>query len=335
MIDPIVLIPGFMGSRLVRARDGKLIWLDTLWALTHLPEFLRELRLSSPTDEGLSADGILESVDVGSIVKAGIYAPLRAYALSPSGLGLEPSEYHEFPYDWRKSVREAARDLDSYLEGFPVGRKITLIAHSQGGLVAAELFRMAGPGASRVARLVAAGCPFAGLLMSIQVIENGAGILIPDPLQRDPIRDLLLTMPGAYELMPSRTGYRMFFDAVGNETTPFDAAGQMPSRYDQGLLADAGSVAKNLPLTFPVPLLRVVGLGLPTSVSGRIQGQEIELTTSTEGDLQCPAVSLRAAQGTAARGEPAVRELVIQPGEHVTLLRRDEFFQFLSSELPR
>ncbi len=331
--DPIVLIPGFMGSRLSRVRDNQQVWVDPVWALTNLPGFVRDLMLRSPDDPKLYPSGVLHDVDIADLVRVGVYRRLWKFALSPTGLGLAPSDYHEFAFDWRKGVSAAAAELDAVLVGLPDrNRPVTLIAHSQGGLVVARLFKLAGPGSSRVSKVVAVGCPFAGLLKTVKMIAVHSDVL-SDLLPHDPIRTLVAAMPGAYELMPSRTNPALFTDAAGAPATPFACADALAALgFDRTLLDAAGTVASALPLSFPVPVRLIEGFGILTSVSATLAGG-LEVRDSLEGDGTCPAASLLAAQGTANGVHPARAVFSVPFGAHVGLVSNDSVLGFLAGDL--
>jgi len=331
--DPIVLIPGFMGSKLARLRDNQQIWIDPLWALTNLAGFARDLALRAPDDPKLYPSGVLHDVDIGDIVRIGVYRKLWQFALSAAGLGLSPSDYHEFAYDWRKSVLTAATELDAVLLGFSdPTRKITLIAHSQGGHVVAMLFHLGGPGSRRVGKVVAVGCPFAGLLKTLRMINEGSGVL-SHLLPTDPIRELLGAMPGSYELMPSRQNPALFTDASGIPSTPFACAASLPGdRFDTSLLQAAASIVTPWSLSFPVPVRLIEGYGNTTAISATLQGG-FAVKDGQEGDGTCPAVSLLAAQGTSINGVPDRTVFSVPFGEHVGLVSSDEVLAFLREDL--
>lgn len=336
MSTPIVVIPGFMGSRLVRVRDGKPIWVDLLWALSHLPQFLRELSLTTPDDPELSANELMESVDLNNFVRQGIYSDLKTFALTPkpNGLGIAPYEYWEFPYDWRKTIVHAANDLEVFLLGLEPSRKVNLIAHSQGGLVVQKLFAMGGPGSKRVGKVFGVGCPFGGLVKTLDILEHGTGIPVLSSLPNDPLRFLLSRMPGAYELMPQSDQLGLFLDEHGASTTPFAHAGKLDtSIYQPELLQAAEQVVSSLVRQFPVPLRLIKGTGLQTAIQGRVSGKRVVIEHGNAGDGTVPNRSLEAGTGTAVGTEDGTSTLTIPGGEHVELIRDPKFFEFLKSEL--
>ena len=327
-IGPIVLVPGFMGSRLARTADARLIWVDPRWAPFHAPDFYDSLSLRTPADARLRADGALDVVPFCGVVHFDVYSPLRSFATSRRGLGLASADFVEFSYDWRKSVAEAAADLDGLLAALPNdGRGATLVAHSQGGLVAAALFARGGPGCLRVAKLVAVGSPLAGLLKTIEIIERDAGLLV-GALAGHPIRRLLAPMPAAYELMPSGRAPALFADAAGRGTTPFAQAASLPAYYDRALLAAASSVVASLVVDFPVPLRLVEGYGVDTPTAAALGAAGVSVAHGLEGDGTCPSASLLAATSPVDR-----RVLSIPFGDHVPLIGHKAFLRWLAEDL--
>jgi pimeloyl-ACP methyl ester carboxylesterase len=326
-VNPIVLIPGFMGSRLARVRDNQVMWVDLAYAVGSLSEMLRALAMTTPEDPGLFPSGVLENVPFGNVVHFGIYSQLRQKLMASAALGLRETDYHEFAYDWRKSLVHAAVDLDAYLLGIRGTQPVTLIAHSQGGLVVSKLFEISGQGCQRVGKIIAVGCPFAGLVKTIDMIEAGTGVLT-FLFSHDPIRSLLRGMPGAYEMMPSRASTPLFFSPAGTPTTPFaNAAAFPPTRYNPALLAAAGSLVSTLPLSFNVPLVLIQGYGVTTAVAATLAGGTITVRHGFEGDGTCPTASLIAASGS-------TRKIFSVPfGEHVELVRDPAVLRFLCEEL--
>lgn len=329
-MNHLVLIPGFMGSQLCRRSGAFRIWVDPLWAAGNAQEFLAELELSTPTDPRLRAGGILHDVEITDFLKIGVYRQLHTYALAVDGLALDPAHYHEFAYDWRKSVTDAARDLEATLAAISGTDPVVLVAHSQGGLVALALFAAGGPGAQRVAKVVAVGCPFAGLLKTIAMIEDGSGILTA-LFPTDPIRTLLRGMPATYELMPWKADLGLFTDSSGAGSTPF-ASGLPPARYDPVLLATAQAV-EALSLVLPVPLRLVEGFGCPTAVRAQGDATGVAVALGVDGDGTCPAASLRAATGTAQRQEPARCTYSVPFGDHVGLIAEPLVLEYCKRDL--
>jgi hypothetical protein len=185
---PVVfLIPDFMGSTLVDLEA-------TVW----------------PDRETLARDG----TDRLAI----------ATALRPAGLLSEAYEdlvqslrrryrVHPFPYDWRRSVRETAELLEqavrNELDGD--GRKVRLLAHGLGGLVAGamivkrpDLWRQL---VQRGGRLVMLGTPHRGTSFALRVLTGQAKLvsylaLLDFSLDQERHLDMLMHWPSLVEMLP-------------------------------------------------------------------------------------------------------------------------------------
>jgi pimeloyl-ACP methyl ester carboxylesterase len=331
--DPLVLIPGFMGSELLDAGTRQGVWVYPAWDVLHLTAFLGVLTLQPqpPPDLRMIPGGPLDTIEADGFIHYEVYTRFRRWALAKSdwGLGLDPATYYEFGYDWRKGIGEAAARLDALLQTIASAR-VTLVAHSQGGLVVSKLFQMRPASVGKVAKVVAIGCPFAGLVKTIGMIEEGSGVLTL-LFQGDPVRTLLKSMPGTYELMPSRAATRMFRDGAGAGSTPFAVpGGTLPAaKYDAALLQQAGAAVANLPTTFPVPLRLIEGFGRATwTAAGVAAGGGIAADPkSFEGDGTCPAVSL----GSVTSADLARFSLPF--AEHISLVWRPEVLSYLRADL--
>jgi len=332
MTNPLLVIPGFMGSQLARVTDHQRVWVDPTWAVTHVNEFLDNLALKTTTDDRLKPDGILHDVNIGDIVRIGIYRDLHEFCVSPAGLGLPPTDYHEVAYDWRKTLSEAAQQVATALVAIP-NPPVNVIAHSQAGLVVSALYRDAPSAAARIGKIFALGCPFAGLLKTIAMLQGGSGILT-NFFPEDPIRSLLIGMPGTYEMLPSPHNPGLIRDAAGNTVSPFDHPDWFPPAvFDPSLLSAAADSLAILSAEFEVPLRIIEGYGVSTGTYAQWNGTNLEVQSTEDGDGTCPARSLLSATGTGGGSTLAIRWLSIPFGEHVELVRRREFFTFLRADL--
>ncbi len=168
--NPIIVIPGLLGSRLRDPASGRIVWgaFDGVAADPGTPEGARLVALpfTDATQSRVTPDGVLDRVQLRV---AGIPVALRAYAeiLSTLGLGGYRDEAlglagrvnygndhftcFQFSYDWRQdNVRNAQRLMAFMREkrdfvqaeyarrygmrNHPV--KFDVVAHSMGGLVA-------------------------------------------------------------------------------------------------------------------------------------------------------------------------------------------------------
>ncbi|HZM79599.1 MAG TPA: hypothetical protein VFC19_28030 [Candidatus Limnocylindrales bacterium] len=120
-----------------------------------------------------------------------------------------------FPYDFRRSIVEAAEHLDraigNWLLQIPQDRRagrVVLLAHSLGGVVARYWLGPLG-GHPWCKALITLGTPHRGAPKALEWLINGA--------VRDPVTEVLRGWPSVYELLPQ-------YDAVLDENTgiPFE-----------------------------------------------------------------------------------------------------------------
>ena len=172
--NPILVIPGILGSKLVTRDSGRLVWGSFIGSfadpqkpegarLTALPMAegvpLRELR------DDILPGGVLDSITVsllGMPVELGAYVHIlrtlgvggyKDQSLGESG-SIDYGDDHftcfQFAYDWRRDIVESARRLHEYIldrRAFVAQQfaeryglvdqdiKFDLVAHSMGGLV--------------------------------------------------------------------------------------------------------------------------------------------------------------------------------------------------------
>jgi len=172
--NPIIVIPGLLGSKLRNKETGQTVWgaFDGKSLNPNTAEGERILSLPLQDDvllkdivDNVEPDGVLESVHINFL---GVPLNIRAYAniLSTLGaggyvdedFGLSGVDYGEdhftcfqFDYDWRRDNIENAKRLkvfidakrsyvqERYLELYGIENatvKFDIVAHSMGGLVA-------------------------------------------------------------------------------------------------------------------------------------------------------------------------------------------------------
>lgn len=219
--DAIVVIPGVMGSELLDVETGKQIWglSDPRWYI-------------SAWTSGRSLDALLVSpaeID-GGYRRVKATRLLRFPGFMPMLAGLEPytkllrglhgivadrSQVAEFPYDWRLPVAHNAAILAEFCDAHlkhcrqlrtggadipPTDRKLVLVAHSMGGLLARQLAAV--PGIAEDIRVtVTLGTPFFGAPKAVQMLASGSGLPVPLPYAR--ARSLAAGLPGLFDLLPS------------------------------------------------------------------------------------------------------------------------------------
>ena len=86
------------------------------------------------------------------------------------------NNFIEFAYDWRQDVRQSARELARFIEGWKVDSPITIIAHSLGTLVSRYYVEKLG-GKKKVGRLMLIGGPHQGVPKIAANLLTGVDLL--------------------------------------------------------------------------------------------------------------------------------------------------------------
>ena len=231
----VVFLPGTLASVLVDTSTGERVWGrdDALSADPRTAEGLRQLSLPldavpssvSAAPDLVRADDVLRRANervVGIPFSIAIYDDFLV-GMTESGLTETPPfaiptrgpSVTPFPYDWRRSIVDAAQSLGAALEARgDDAQKVRIVAHSMGGAVAlwylmygtAPLDSAGAPppvtwaGAQYVDHAVFVGAPFRGAAIAVRNTINGntiAGPLIPTFPPA-----MLASHPSSFELMP-------------------------------------------------------------------------------------------------------------------------------------
>jgi len=233
--NPVIVIPGILGSRLVDNQTGEVVW----------GEMGPGVPLHQLHDQ-VGQDGPLDQI---TFRVAGIPIKVNAYAqvLATLGVGgyrdqhfhgrsrrneVSYSDDHftcfQFAYDWRRDISESAALLAEYIEEKDAyarqeyrerygienpNIKFDIVAHSMGGMVARYYLRygnqplpddgslptLTWEGAQRVGRVFIVGTPNRGSTQAIMEMKNGLR-LAPTMPKFPPA--VIGTMPAAYQLFP-------------------------------------------------------------------------------------------------------------------------------------
>jgi pimeloyl-ACP methyl ester carboxylesterase len=233
-IPPAVVIPGILGSELIRA-DGTHAWLNARNAFGYF-DLTLPLELPLQTDPyGLKPGGLIgvdgmlprlfgftEYADLLELLDvAGFHRDTR-----PNGS--RGAVHHVFTYDWRRDLAESARALDETLRALAEARgepaaRFNLIAHSMGGLVARYYLRygtaplragapVTWAGARRIQNLVLVATPNSGSIPALDAILNGSRIGLSTTTLA---ASVIARMPAIYQLLPP-AGTVPLLDAKGD-----------------------------------------------------------------------------------------------------------------------
>jgi pimeloyl-ACP methyl ester carboxylesterase len=342
--DLLILLPGITGS--VLQKDKKDVWAVTResvgGALTTLGRNLQGLELKDdPQDvedlgDGVVATGLFPDVHlIPGLSKIDGYSGVRA-ALSQR-LKLDGAQnYIEFPYDWRRDNRVAARKLahlvPAWLDQWKkasgnADAKVVFIAHSMGGLVARYYLECL-EGWRYARKLITFGTPYRGSLNAVDFLSNGyrktfAGFNVAD------LSALMRSFTSVYQLLPRYPCVDMGDGVMRRpgevsglpNIDPVKAAAALAFHHEleRAICANPGS---NEYKHYPVHA--IVGTDQPTKQSARIRAGRLmpfnELRgTDESGDGTVPRLSAIPLGCTREDDEAFGRAALYVSGVHGTL----------------
>jgi len=319
MSNPVVVIPGYFGSKLADALDkSRLLWLDGHGLLN--PEVtLEALRLDVGDPDRVVPVGILDEV----VILPPFWDPDVYKGLISFLRGNLELEVREFYYDWRKSLDLAAdlleKQISRWLKDKPTGSKVDLVAHSFGGLVARAYLQK--HGTDRVDRLVTFGTPHKGLHETFKAVVQGSKVFTFPAAK---VKQASRAFPSSYELLPQDAADSMFlFD--GQPASPMRRDDWCPTPEMKALLAaGAARVDDLLPASLPVDSFLIFGTRtMTTSLATFTQGQ-MSFKDRPEGDGTVPEVS---AKGQGLTGAGTVLRFPVPFGPHLRLFGLEKVTQ--------
>jgi pimeloyl-ACP methyl ester carboxylesterase len=311
MGDVVVLLPGILGS--VLARDGHDVWAvspGASWrAIRTLGHSVQDLELhdDDPSVDDLG-DGVtaprlqpdlhlipgLWSIDGYSQIRSRIFATFDV---------VEGQNWFDFPYDWRRDNRVAARHLAERAPQWLAAwrersgnkdAKLVLVAHSMGGLVARHFLEVF-EGWRDTRTLITFGTPYRGSLNALDFLCNGfkKGI---GPFGLDLTR-LLRSLTSVYQLLPRFP----VVDSGAAEMTRVAETLGLPG-VDSIRAADALQFHTDIDAAVErrpadaYAIHPIVGILQPTYQSARLRARSVEMIRSYEktdngGDGTVPRVS--------------------------------------------
>jgi pimeloyl-ACP methyl ester carboxylesterase len=230
--NPIILIHGFLGSKLQDARTHESVWGGVMNAIKRG----RSDDLSLPIDSldlARDRDDLVPYALVESVVGLKFYTTLLESLRDVGGYRQGDIENPKpgdtlfiYDYDWRRDNVESAIGLGHAIERIKnrlhaPDMRFDIVAHSMGGLVAQyylgfgtqDVIGLSGPcmatwaGAPDIGRLILIGTPLQGTMSALRILNTG--------FSRSMSPEVVFTMPSLYQLLPS-DGQTHIIDPRGN-----------------------------------------------------------------------------------------------------------------------
>ena len=216
--EPVVIVPGIMGSVLQRTSDGEEVWpnvgkMASVSGILSGDSYLDDLAVDSGggSPVAMSTPDIVKTVTTTIAfipVQHSFYGNLID-AFVAQGY-TENKDLFVVPYDWRLDVRTQAAALDtkvaSAIAASPTG-KIDIVAHSMGGVFVKQ-YLAARADSSFLDKLVLVGVPQLGSPTAFKILNFGDNLGIAlgpfDILSSAEIKKIAQNMPSIYEMLPSR-----------------------------------------------------------------------------------------------------------------------------------
>jgi Lecithin:cholesterol acyltransferase len=217
MRDVVVCLPGITGS--VLRKDGRDIWNISggalLSALSTFGRSIRDLKLEQdPPDaddlgDGVTAPEVIRDVHlIPGFWKIDGYTKMLRYIEETFDV-TRGKNLFEFPYDWRRDNRVAARRLQRLSRGWlddwrassgADDAKLVLVGHSMGGLIS-RYFLECLDGWRDTRTLVTFGTPFRGSLNALDTLVNGKKIKFFD------LTEIARSFTAIHQLLPTYPCY--------------------------------------------------------------------------------------------------------------------------------
>jgi pimeloyl-ACP methyl ester carboxylesterase len=297
----VVIVPGYLGSKLRDKRTGEIVWID----FSSIPR--NPLRWDDWVDNLFEKMAYLnDDLEPAGIMDELIFVPPWAKqehygrlieALEEMGY-VEDQNLYSFPYDWRQDNRLSAQQLGEAIDKWRAdhpGAKAWIIAHSNGGIVARWYIEQEG-GKDHVDRLFLMGSPWDGTPKAMCIMFTGFETLFRKRFDLFNItqrsRELFRTFPSIYQLLPS---HDPFLRDLNNEAVnPFTNLGWINTDEEKALLKDGQQLNQDLGTSLSVDTICFFGRKTPTTIYGIVRSaaggrwDDIEWAATEAGDGTIP-----------------------------------------------
>lgn len=196
-VSPIVFVHGIGGSQLLSSHTLANLEVWPLAPVASRTALMLEPDGSAPAGVAITPGRIIDNVGFWSDV----YRPVQAFL--EKEFRAEGHKYLEyFSYDWRldntRHVLALARNVDQVLAATGK-KKVNLVTHSMGGLIAKAYVQSAG--AAKVNKLITIAGPFRGGPFVFQAIADGYNF-DNDTVRPELMKILAQNWPAVYQIYP-------------------------------------------------------------------------------------------------------------------------------------
>lgn len=286
--SPVLVVPGFLGSALTDTTGGNgLIWIDP--SLVVDGQQLSALELAAWNSSSAERDN-LSGVTISALSEVPVAYDLLMWRLYFGGYDAKV-----YPYDWRKNIDESAEGLVLQIRARSLAagnKKVHVIAHSQGSLVARRALHLLGK--TEVDRLVetlvllgpatfgtfTAAMAISGSHQQLELFQNWA---INAPAN---VAQIFQSMSGLYQLLPWNPTDSSGQPLIPAVDVPVESTAFWQSGVDSARLRDLwGWAGKNIDTSFFNSRTRIIlGQDNSTTASAQFQNGKLVETKSAAGD---------------------------------------------------
>jgi len=264
----VYLLPGIMGSTLATKTGADKKGRHKVWLNPQAIEAGEMLSMALPAKAGLHPIGVM----LPGYLKLKLHLMLAGFDVV----------FH--PFDWRKSVIDSGKLLSRRIarDG---AKKVCIVAHSMGGLVARAA--LANDAKHRIARIVQLGAPNFGSFVIVQALRGvyptvrKVAALDPKHTTDQLVRHVFRTLPGLYDMLPAPEHIKDL-DLLQIDNWPTDLMGP-----DATLLGGAVPTRAKLG-SAREGCFHIVGVGQETVVRVRKARKGFEYGISLDGDGTVP-----------------------------------------------
>ncbi len=308
----LVIVPGYMGSKLRDKKTGKIVWLNIAGLVKNpfkieaaVDAFLQtmaypnaDLEPAGILDQILIAPPWIKQEEYGRLIDK-----LKAwgYQIDPSTPKPGDRAAYTFAYDWRQDNRLSGKQLGQAIDGWRKrhpGAEAWVITHSNGGIVARWYIQQEG-GQKHVGKLLHMASPWDGAPKSVQVLLEGIDVLGLKKLNLfnlgPRLKDVIRTYPSFYQLIPNAESF--LSDENNARVDLFGDPRWLDTPAERAFLADGLKFNQTLGAAAGVETTCFYGTRLSTTTAGVVSRgeagkfQSIQWQATEAGDGTVPARS--------------------------------------------